>query len=108
MGRVKFTTTINQDLLERAKEKALAEGTGVNAVIEKALKVYFANCTVSVWEKYQRGGWLQKLIIRPDKVTLEHIRSRRVTQKYDNKNLEPTVLEAKGWHQTWRMKQVSN
>lgn len=104
MPRVRITTTIQEDLLNKAKQKAACEGLeGANAVIEEALRIYFANCSVQVWEKPLQGGWLKKLIIRPDKVTFESIRIRRIWAK---QNCKPETLEEKGWKMVWKMKKL--
>lgn len=78
MSRVKFTTTIQKDLLKKAKEKALSEGfDGANEVIEKALKMYFSNCQVEIWEKVE-NGCLKKLVKKPGKIVFQKIKSRKV------------------------------
>lgn len=44
MARVKYTTNLDDELLRLAKEKAEAcDMDGANAVIEAALRLYFAN-----------------------------------------------------------------
>ena len=52
MARERFSTTLESTLLALAREKAEAKGfAGVNAVIERALQFYFANCAVEVWKR---------------------------------------------------------
>ena len=98
MARVRLNTTIEEDLLIKAKEKAIQQGLdGANAVIEEALRIYFANCSVQVWEKTLQGGWLKKLILRPDKIVFESIRIRKVSRKYNPKYYSSQTLEPKGW-----------
>lgn len=105
MSREKFTTTLESSLLNLAREKAAAEGLpGVNVIIEKALQVYFANCSVEVWEKALQGGWLKKLTIRQDKVILENIRSRHIKKKSHSRYYAPDFLESNGWKQTFKLK----
>jgi len=83
MTREKFTTTLDTDLLNLARQKAAAEDLpGVNAILEKALRLYFANCSVEVWEKALQGGWFKKITIRNDRVILENIRSRKIRKKF--------------------------
>lgn len=109
MERIRFTTTIQEDLLNKAKEKAAKEGLeGANAVIEEALRIYFANCSVEVWEKTLQGGWLKKLILRPDKIVFESIRIRKVSRKYNPKYYSSQTLEPKGWKKVWEMKKTAN
>ena len=40
MDKVKFTTTINRDLLDEAKIQAIREKSSVSAIIEKLLREY--------------------------------------------------------------------
>jgi len=109
MSRVKFTTNIEEDLLKRAKAAAETEGlVGANEVIEKALHLYFANCSTQVWEKPLNGGWLKKMIVRPGKVVIECIRSRKVKEKYNPQYYTCEVLEPRGWHKVWQLPKASN
>ncbi|NSW84521.1 MAG: hypothetical protein HPY90_15045 [Syntrophothermus sp.] len=103
--REKFTTTLDPALLQLAREKAAADGLpGINVIIEKALRMYFANCSVEVWEKPLQGGWLKKLTIRQDRVIMENIRSRHIRKRTQSKYYTPDFLESKGWKQTWKLK----
>ena len=105
MAREKFSTTLESSLLNLAREKAQAEGlSGVNAVIERALQLYFANCAVEVWEKALQGGWLKKLTIRQDKVVLENIRSRHIRKNVRSRYYAPDFLASNGWRQTFKLK----
>lgn len=105
MSRVKFTTTIDTDLLAKAKEHAVSEGfSGTNELIERALGLYFANCEVQVWEKPLKGGWFKKLAVRPGKVVFESIRTRRTWKRFNSKQYTPEVLEQKGWERVWKLK----
>jgi|LSQX01.3.fsa_nt_gb hypothetical protein len=107
MSREKFTTTLESSLLQLAREKAAADGLpGVNVIIEKALQLYFANCSVEVWEKALQGGWLKKLTIRQDKVILENIRSRHIKKKAHARYYAPDFLESNGWKQTFKLKKA--
>lgn len=107
MSREKFTTTLDTDLLNLARQMAAAEDLpGVNVILEKALRLYFANCCVEVWEKALQGGWLKKLTIRNDRVVLENIRSRHIRKKSNSQYYSPNFLESKGWTQTWKMKKA--
>lgn len=42
MEKVKFTTTINRDLLDEAKIQAIREKCSVSAIIEKLLQEYLS------------------------------------------------------------------
>lgn len=106
MKRVKYTTNLDADLLRMAKEQADEEGLdGANAVIEAALRLYFANRTTEVWEKVLDGGWIKKIIVRPGKVVIESIRSRQVRQRYNRQYFTDEVMQPKGWRRVWKMKQ---
>jgi len=107
MSREKFTTTLDADLLNLARQKADAEDLpGVNAILERALRMYFTNCSVEVWEKALKDGWFKKLTIRNDRVVLENIRSRHIKKKSNPQYYSSDSLESKGWKQTWRMKKA--
>ena len=107
MAREKFTTTLDTSLLDMARAKAAADGLpGVNTILEKALRIYFANCSVEVWEKTMQGGWLKKLTVRNDKVILENIRSRHIKKKSQPQYYSRDFLESKGWKQTWKLRKA--
>ena len=108
MSRIRYATTLEADLIKKAKETAKKEGLeGANAVIEKALKLYFANSSVVVWEKRLSKNWLNKLVLRPDKAIFESIRVRKVLD-YTSECYEPSAMEDKGWNKVWHMKPVHN
>ena len=105
MSIVRFNTTVDSDLLEKAKETAFHEGLeGANAVIEKALRLYFANYGVTVWEKELQGGWVKKLVVRPDKVVFQSIRQRKVSKSYNPTCFSDEALETKGFKRVWKLK----
>jgi hypothetical protein len=104
MSRVKYQTTIDEGLLAVARDQAKKEGLeGANAIIERALRMYFANCSTQVWEKPLNGGWLKKLIIRTDRVVFESIRVRKLL-KFSPKYYTDEALEVKGWKRVWKAK----
>ena len=106
MAKVKYTTNIDGELLRMAKEKAEQDGLdGANAVVEAALRLYFANCATEVWEKRLTGGWIKKIIVRPGKVVIESIRSRQVCSRYNAKAFTDETLTPRGWTRVWKMKQ---
>ena len=51
MGKVKFTTTIDDELLERAKITAIKEKTSVAKIIEKLLDEYMNKKQTETTEK---------------------------------------------------------
>src|SRR3990172_7291851 len=109
MAKLRLNTTIDEDLLNSLKEKASSDGLkNINGILEKALKFYFANLSVSVWEMQCPGGWTRKLIIRPDIVIVENIRSRKSTTKYERGYYtNHAMLEKDGWVRVWKMKNLN-
>jgi hypothetical protein len=105
MAKVRLSTTIDENLLKLLRERASSEGLkNINAILEKALKFYFANISVSVWERECPGGWTRKLIIRPDLLILENIRSRKSTSKYERAYYtDDEKLQKDGWKRVWRI-----
>jgi hypothetical protein len=110
MARIRLNTTIDENLLKILKEKASSDGLkNINGILEKALKFYFANLSVSVWEMQCSGGWTRKLIIRPDILIVENIRSRKSTTKYERAYYtNDAMLEKDGWVRVWRVKKSEN
>ena len=107
MSRVRYTTNIEEELLNKAKRKAIVYGLeGANAVIEHALRMFFSNCDTTVWEKVLSGGWVKKLVVRDDRVTFESIRSRKVLGSYNPRYYSDDALEGKGFRQVWKLKKV--
>ena len=99
MKRVRYTTTIQDDLLKKAKEKAQTEGLdGANEVIEKALKLYFSNSKVEVWEKVE-NGCLQKIVRKGEKVIFQKIKSRRLLN--DPAKYTAEALHTHGFKNIW-------
>ncbi len=83
MSRVRYTTTIQEDLLDMAEVKAPEVGLdGANDTIKQALRIYFSNSSVEVWEKPLQEDWTKKMVIRPGRVTIETIRCRKVNGRY--------------------------
>ena len=109
MARMKFTTTLDENLLALAKHKAsLLDGKyGANEIIEQALRFYFQNASVTVWEKSvnteddDKDKHLQKLILRSNRLTLEHIKERTIIKKYDPNAVSSQVLKEGGWSKVW-------
>ncbi len=108
MCRVKFTTTLDNELIDKAKKQASIEDLeGANAVIEKALRLYFANYNVVVWEKSLSNGLLQKLIVRPSKMVFENIQQRIIKKDYDEAIVSDAIMQNKGFQKVWQMKNVN-
>jgi hypothetical protein len=110
MARVRLNTSIDENLLKILREKASNDGVkNINVLLEKALKFYFANLSVSVWERECPGGWTRKLIIRPDLLILENIRSRKSTSRYERAYYtNDAMLQKDGWVRVWHLKNTGN
>ena len=105
MSKVRYTTTIEDALLQKAKEQSSTDGLkGANELIEKALRFYFSNSLVEVWEKPLKGGWVNKLIVRPGKVLSESVRSRRVYTRFNQKYYSDELLQRRGFERVWKLK----
>lgn len=105
MPKARLNTTIDENLMKLLKDKAsLDEIKNINVIIEKALKFYFANLSVSVWEIECPGGWIRKLTIRPNMVIVENIRSRKSTKNYEKAYYSnDAMLEKDGWKRIWKL-----
>lgn len=114
MARIRFTTTIDEDLLTMAKHKAsLLDGNyGANEIIEQALHLYFRNASVTVWEKSinteadNKDNHFQKLILRSNRLVLETIQDRTTIKKYDPKTVSPKTLKEGGWSKVWDISKI--
>lgn len=104
MPKVKIVTSIDEGLYSAAKVRASLDGVNViNGIIEDALRLYFSFDSIHVWEKDLEGGWMNKLVVRPGKVTFESIRSRKVINVNDPKVYSDSVLLDKGWKKVWKL-----
>ena len=109
MARVRYTTTLDEDLLHIAKHKAsLLEGSyGANEIIEQALRFYFRNARVTVWEKSintkddNKDKHFQKLILRSNRLILETVQDRTIIKEYDKEAVSPKSLKNGGWSKVW-------
>lgn len=105
MYKVKLVTRIDERLFSMARSRASEEGlNGAGGVIEEALKLYFSFDSVQVWEKQLEGGWMNKIIVRPGKITLESIRSRKIISVNDPRYYSDSALMDKGWKRVWKLK----
>ena len=96
--RTKITTTIEEAILNKAKALAKQEGLdGANAIIERALELYFTSIQNEVWEKSLSSGWIKKLILQRDSILYENITCRKSLENYKPEDYTQDVLESKGW-----------
>jgi hypothetical protein len=96
--RVKITTTIEETLLNRAKTLAKEQGLeGANAIIEKALELYFSSFLNEIWEKSLSSGWLKKLVLQGDSILYENIKCRKTLNGFKSEDYTKEALKLKGW-----------
>ena len=96
--RLKITTTIEEGLLNKAKTLAKQEGLeGANAIIERALELYFTSIQSEVWEKSLSSGWIKKLVLKGDSILYENIKCRKTLENYKLEDYTQEALETKGW-----------
>ncbi|MCT4687061.1 hypothetical protein [Vallitalea sp.] len=114
MTRVRYSTTLDENLLNMAKHKAsLIDGLhGANDIIEQALRFYFRNASVTVWEKSinteddNRDKHFQKLILRSNRLVLETVQDRTTIKKYDRESVCPDSLKLGGWDKVWDISKI--
>jgi hypothetical protein len=114
MARVRYSTTLDEDLLTMAKHKAsLLDGVyGANEIIEQALRFYFRNASVTVWEKSinteddNNDKHFQKLILRSNRLVLETVQDRTTIKKYDKESVCPKSLKLGGWSKVWDISKI--
>jgi hypothetical protein len=96
--RARITTTIEEALLNRAKDLAKKEGfDGANAIIEKALELYFSSSPKEVWEKSLSSGWIKKLVLQGDSILYENIKCRKTLERINPEDYTEEALHLKGW-----------
>ena len=96
--RAKITTTIEEALLNQAKVLAKQEGlSGANAIIERALELYFTSIQCEVWEKSLSSGLIKKLVLKRDSILYENIKCRKTMENYRLEDYTRESLQAKGW-----------
>jgi len=70
--KARYTTILEEDILNKTKERAKEEGCGGNAIIEKALRLYFSSYLPNqIWEKELSSGWIKKIILLDDSILFE-------------------------------------
>lgn len=88
-------------MLNKAKALAKQEGLeGVNAIIERALELYFTSIQSEVWEKSLSSGWIKKLVIQVNSILYENIKCRRILENYKSEDYTQEALETKGWRKS--------
>ena len=96
--KLRFTTSIEEKTLELTRERAKDEGLEANAIIEKALKLYFESCLPNeVWEKVLPSGWVKKLSLHDDGILFENIKCRKNIENYKSIEYTEKELDLKGW-----------
>lgn len=96
--RVKTTTTLDKKLLAEAKGLAKKQGLeGANAIIERALELYFSSIDNEVWEKTLTSGWIKKLVLQGDSILYENIKCRKTLKTFNTEDYTERALESKGW-----------
>ena len=85
-------------MLNKAKALAKQESLeGVNAIIERALELYFTSIQSEVWEKSLPSGWIKKLVLQGDSIVYENIKYRKTLENYKQEDYTQEALESKGW-----------
>jgi len=96
--RIKITTTIEEAILNKTKAIAKQEGLeGSNAIIERALELYFTSIQNEVWEKSLSSGWIKKLVLKGDSILYENIKCRKTMENHRQEDYTKEILESKGW-----------
>lgn len=96
--KVRFTTILDDGILNLTKIRAKEEGTGGNAIIEKALKLYFASLLPNaVWEKTLESGWIKKVVLLDDAILFENIKCRKTLTTFKQEDYTAEALTARGW-----------
>lgn len=96
--KIRFTTSIEEKTIELTKERAKDEGLGANAIIEKALKLYFESSLPNeVWEKTLPSGWIKKLTLFDDGILFENIKCRKRLDNCKAEEYTEKALNLKGW-----------
>lgn len=77
MTRVKYSTTLQEELLRKTKALAKAQGlAGANDIIEKALEMYFQLQNTQIWEKEIGNGKYQIVTIGNGHTCLDYVDKR--------------------------------
>ena len=106
MAKDMFSSMFDETVMRVVRKHSKDMKVGVNVIVERALKLYFANQDTEVWEQHQEGGWYKKMVIRKGKVTIQSVRSRRV-RNFNEEIHCPEALEKHGWKRIWELGRYS-
>lgn len=96
--KIRYTTILEEDILNQTKIRAKEEGCGGNAIIEKALRLYFSSQLPNeVWEKSLESGWIKKVILHDDGILFENIKCRKIINNCKKEEYSQESLESRGW-----------
>lgn len=77
MYRIKYSTTIENNLIKKTKALAKQRNLGgANDIIEEALKLYFQLQGKQMWEKALPNGQYQMVMIDNGHMYLDHVDKR--------------------------------
>jgi len=94
--RAKITTTIEEALLNQAKVLAKQEGlSGANAIIERALELYFTSIQCEVWEKIVVQRLDKEAGSQRDSILYENIKCRKTLENCRPDDYTPESLKQK-------------
>ncbi len=96
--KARYTTILEEDILNKTKERAKEEGCGGNAIIEKALRLYFSSHLPNqIWEKELSSGWIKKIILLDDSILFENIKCRKSINNFRSDEYREEALKSRGW-----------
>ncbi len=96
--KARYTTILEEDILNKTKERAKEEGCGGNAIIEKALRLYFSNHLPNqIWEKELNSGWIKKIILLDNSILFENIKCRKSINNFRSDEYTEEALKSRGW-----------
>ena len=98
MKKVRFTTILEENILNKTKLQAKKEGVGGNAIIQKALNLYFeSQLPNEIWEKMLDSGWIKRISIFDDYILFENIKCRKSISNYSKDDYTSEALTLRGW-----------
>lgn len=98
MSRVRYTTTIEEKLLIKARIEASSfKMKRTNDIIEAALECYFSKEKNEIWEKSLESGWIERIIITKSKIGFENIREKKEINNTESENFSQDKLQSNGW-----------
>ena len=91
-------SSISNNFGSKTKLRAKEEGVGGNAIIQKALNLYFeSQLPNEVWEKSLNSGWIKKISIFDDYILFENIKCRKSISNYSKDDYTSEALTSRGW-----------